>query len=157
MFEVLLYMFENFKDSPFRTDETMLSKELSAAGFNEQDIGHAFHWFSHLERETSQPSIYEAPKHTSSRIFTSQELKKISFESFDFLLFLVQANILNAAQRELVLDLAMKLPQATISHDEFRWIILMTTWATSQAHEEHAKDYLLVEDVLMNQQKPTLH
>lgn len=157
MFEVLVYMFENFIDGQFRPDENTLSKELAAAGFNEQDINHAFSWFNQLERETSQPSIYEAPKHTSNRIFTSQELKKISFESFNFLLFLVQANILNAAQRELVLDLAMKLPQAAISHDEFRWIILMTTWATSQAHEEHAKDYLLIEDVLMNQQKPTLH
>ena len=157
MFEVLVYMFENFIDGQFRPDENTLSQELAAAGFNEQDIHHAFNWFNQLERKTSQPNICNAPKHTSSRIFTEDEYKKLSLESLSFLLFLVQANILNTMQRELILELALKLPQETITHDEFRWVILMTTWATSQAHEHHAKDYMLVEDVLMNKQKPTLH
>ena len=157
MFEVLVYMFENFIDGQFRPDESTLSKELAAAGFNEQDIHHAFNWFSQLEHKTSQPNILIAPQHTSSRIFTADEHKKISFESLNFVLFLVQANILNTAQRELVLELAMKLPQDSISHDEFRWIVLMTTWGSSQANAHHAQDYMLMEDVLMNKQKPTLH
>ncbi len=157
MFEVLVYMFENYIDGQFRPDENTLSRELAAAGFDEQDINGAFHWFNQLERKTSQPDIFEQPKHTSSRIFTCDELKKISFESLNFVLFLVDANILNTAQRELVLDLAMKLPQETISHDEFRWIVLMTTWGASQSNASHAQDYLFIEDVLTNKQKPTLH
>lgn len=157
MFEVLVYMFENYIDSQFRPDENTLSKELAAAGFDEQDISHAFHWFGQLERKTSEPESLVSPKHTSSRIFTADELVKISFESLSFILFLVQANILDAVQRELILDFAMKLPQDSISHDEFRWIVLMTSWATSKAGKNHAKDYTLIEDVLMNKQKPTLH
>lgn len=157
MFEVLVYMFENFIDSQFRPDENTLSKELAAAGFNEQDIYHAFHWFSQLERKTNEPDHFLAPKHTSHRIFSADELKKISFESLNFILFLVQANILSVAQRELILELTLKLPQDQISHDEFRWIVLMASWATSKAGKNHAKDYTLIEDVLMNKEKPTLH
>ena len=33
MFEVLVYMFENYIDSQFRPDDNTLSKELSAAGW----------------------------------------------------------------------------------------------------------------------------
>ncbi|MGB4811181.1 MAG: DUF494 domain-containing protein [Methylophilaceae bacterium] len=157
MFDVLVYMFENFIDSQFRPDENTLSQQLAAAGFDEKDISHAFLWFNQLERKTSQSNNFSAPKHTSSRIITAEEYKKFSLESLDFIIFLVQANIINTTQRELILELALKLPQHTVSHDEFRWVVLMTTWGSSQAHAHHAKDYMLLEDVLMSKQKPTLH
>jgi Smg protein len=78
-------------------------------------------------------------------------------ESLGFILFLVQANILNTAQRELVLDLAMHLPQLQISVEEMRWIVLMTTWGASKSGADKTKDYLFIEDALLNKQKPTLH
>ena len=157
MFEVLVYMFENYIDTHARPDEYTLSKELVAAGFDEQDINGAFHWFNQLERKTSQPDIFQPPKFTSTRIFTEDELKKVTLEIIGFILFLEQANILNSAQREIILELAMHLPQAEISVDEIRWIVLMTTWGAGQSGKDHTKDYLFIEDVLMSKQKPTLH
>ena len=64
---------------------------------------------------------------------------------------------LNTTQRELVLELAMHLPQPEISIDEIRWIVLMTTWGASQTGTDKTKDYLFIEDVLLSKQKPTLH
>lgn len=157
MFEVLVYMFENYIDTHFRPDENTLSKELAAAGFDEKDINGAFHWFSQLERKTSQPDIFQPPKYISTRIFIDEELKKITIESLSFILFLEKANILNTTQRELVLELAMHLPQPEISIDEIRWIVLMTTWGASQTGTDKTKDYLFIEDVLLSKQKPTLH
>jgi Smg protein len=93
----------------------------------------------------------------NSRVFTEIELKKISGESIGFILFLVQAKILNTSQRELVLELAMNLPQATIGIEEMRWIVLMTTWGASKSGPDKTKEYLFIEDVLLNDQKPTLH
>ena len=93
MFEVLVYMFENYIDTHFRPDENTLSKELAAAGFDEKDINGAFHWFSQLERKTSQPDIFQPPKYISTRIFIDEELKKITIESLSFILFLEKANI----------------------------------------------------------------
>jgi len=157
MFEVLVYMFENYIDTHFRPDDNTLSNELFAAGFDEQDIDGAFNWFSQLERMADLPAIFEKPKHVSTRIFTSSELKKISGESIGFVLFLVQADVLNAAQRELVLELAMNLPQPEITIEEMRWIVLMTTWGASKSGPDRTKEYLFIEDALLNKQKPTLH
>jgi Smg protein len=106
---------------------------------------------------TEQPDIFEKPHHANTRIFTDDELKKISGESLGFILFLVQANILNTAQRELVLDLAMNLPQLTIGIEEMRWIVLMTTWGASKTGPDKTKEYLFIEDALLNKEKPTLH
>jgi Smg protein len=157
MFEVLVYMFENYIDTHFRPDDTTLSSELFAAGFDEQDIDGAFNWFNQLELMADQPDIYDKAHQVSTRIFTSDELKKISGESIGFVLFLVQAKILNTAQRELVLELAMNLPQPEIGIEEMRWIVLMTTWGASKSGPDKTKEYLFIEDALLNKQKPTLH
>ncbi len=157
MFEVLVYMFENYIDSQFRPDDHTLSRELSAAGFDEQDIIGAFHWFSQLESSIDKPEFFTHAQHANTRIFTEAELKKISGESIGFILFLVNANILNAAQRELVIELAMSLPQLQISIEEMRWIALMTTWGASQSGPDKTKEYLFIEDVLLNKEKPTVH
>lgn len=157
MFEVLVYMFENYIDTHFRPDDNTLSNELFAAGFDEHDIDGAFNWFNQLELMTDEPAIFEKPNHVSTRIFTNSELKKISGESIGFVLFLVQANVLNAAQRELVLELAMNLPQPEITVEEMRWIVLMTTWGASKSGPDKTKEYLFIEDALLNKQKPTLH
>jgi len=157
MFEVLVYMFENYIDTQFRPDDNTLSRELSAAGFDEEDINGAFDWFNQLEASTEKPELFEEAKHANTRIFTETELKKISGESIGFILFLVNAKILNSAQRELVLDLAMSLPQTEISIEEMRWIILMTTWGASKSGPDKTKEYLFIEDVLLSKEKPTLH
>lgn len=157
MFEVLVYMFENYIDTQFRPDDNTLSRELSAAGFDEEDINGAFDWFSQLESMTEKPELFGHATHANTRIFTDSELKKISGESIGFILFLVEAKILNTAQRELVLELAMNLPQAEISIEEMRWIVLMTTWGASKSGPDKTKEYLFIEDVLLNEQKPTLH
>lgn len=157
MFEVLVYMFENYIDTQFRPDDSTLSRELSAAGFDEEDINGAFDWFNQLESSTEKPELFQQATHANTRIFTDLELKKISGESIGFILFLVDAKILNPAQRELVLELAMSLPQAEISIEEMRWIVLMTTWGASKTGPDKTKEYLFIEDVLLNKQKPTLH
>jgi len=157
MFEVLVYMFENYIDTQFRPDDNTLSRELSAAGFDEEDINSAFDWFNQLESSTEKPELFEQATHANTRIFTDSELKKISGESIGFILFLVEAEILNATQRELVLELAMNLPQLEISIEEMRWIVLMTTWGASKSGPDKTKEYLFIEDVLLNKQKPTLH
>lgn len=157
MFEVLVYMFENYIDKHFRPDESTLSRELFAAGFDEQDINGAFNWFKQLEVMSVTPEIFETPRRANTRIFTEAEFTKITGESIGFILFLVGANILNTAQRELVLDLAMNLPQLKIGIEEMRWIVLMTTWGASKTGPDKTKEYLFIEDALLNKEKPTLH
>lgn len=157
MFEVLVYMFENYIDTQFRPDDQTLSRELSAAGFDDDDINGAFDWFDQLESMTDQPELFKQAAQGNIRILTELELKKITGESIGFILFLVQAKILSTSQRELVLALAMNLPQAEISIEEMRWIVLMITWGVSKSSPDKTKEYLFIEDVLLSKEKPTLH
>lgn len=157
MFEVLVYMFENYIDTHFRPDEHTLSRELYAAGFDEEDINSAFDWFNHLEALSNKSQIFDTPTRANTRIFSAAETEKMTTESLGFLIFVVQADILNTAQREVVLELAMNLPQLKIGIEEMRWIVLMTTWGASKTGTDKTKEYLFIEDVLMRKEQATLH
>lgn len=148
MFEVLVYLFENYFEANIHPDQHTLAKELSAAGFEDADINGAFDWFDALEAMSQQANIASSGV---LRIYSESETKKISSESLGFLMFLEQAGVLNPAQRELVIDRAMALPEA-ISLEETKWIVLMAFW-----NQGKAGDYLFVEDALFSDTRPTLH
>ncbi|HSI21863.1 MAG TPA: DUF494 domain-containing protein [Methylophilaceae bacterium] len=148
MFEVLVYLFENYFEANIHPDQHTLAKELSAAGFEDADINGAFDWFDALEAMSQQANIASSGV---LRIYSEIETKKISSDSLGFLMFLEQAGVLNPAQRELVIDRAMALPEA-ISLEETKWIVLMALWTQGKAG-----DYLFVEDALFSDTRPTLH
>lgn len=148
MFEVLVYLFENYFEANIHPDQHTLAKELSAAGFEDADIHGAFDWFDALEAMSQQANSASSGV---LRIYSESETKKISSESLGFLMFLEQAGVLNPAQRELVIDRAMALPEA-ISLEETKWIVLMAFW-----NQGKAGDYLFVEDALFSDTRPTLH
>ena len=148
MFEVLVYLFENYFEANIHPDQHTLAKELSAAGFEDADINGAFDWFDALEAMSQQANIASSGV---LRIYSEIETKKISSDSLGFLMFLEQAGVLNPAQRELVIDRAMALPEA-ISLEETKWIVLMALW-----NQGKAGDYLFFEDALFSDTRPTLH
>lgn len=151
MFEVLVYLFENYFEANIHPDQHTLARELSAAGFEDADINGAFDWFSTLEEMSQQSMTSQGVGQDGLRIYSDVETKKINNESQGFLLFLEQAGVIDAAQRELVIDRAMALPNA-ISLEETKWIVLMALW-----NQGKAGDYLFVEDALFSDTRPTLH
>ena len=152
MFEVLVYMFENYFEANIRPDQPTLAKELFAAGFDTSDINHAFDWFSKLEAMTSQAAEASEIQSTGFRVFDEPETIKISSEAISFIIFLEQAAILNATERELIVERALALPQSHIGIDEMRWIVLMALW-----NHGKTKDYLFMEDAVFSDSRPTLH
>ena len=101
---------------------------------------------------TNDSGIASTKASNTCRIFAETETNKISQESLSFILVLEQANVLNAIQRELVLDRAMALAQPEVKLEETRWIVLMALW-----NQGKAKDYLFVEDAVFSDTKPILH
>ncbi|CAG0986487.1 hypothetical protein MTYP_02043 [Methylophilaceae bacterium] len=150
MFEVLVYMFENYFEANIRPDHHTLADELFAAGFDQEDINGAFDWFTTLEEMTDQTTT--AVNSHSMRVYGETEIKKISSESLSFIMFLEQAKVLDSAQRELVIDRTMALPQPEVGIDETRWIVLMALW-----NQGKANDFLFVEDAMFGDTRPTLH
>jgi Smg protein len=153
MFELLIYMFENYLSSKSYLDFNNISMELEAAGFDNDDIEEAFDWFSQLKAMSDKiPQAIDAKENTNLRIFTQKEYKKISSEGLGFILFLEQAKVLNSIEREIIIDRAMALNQNIISIDEVRWVVMMALWNNGKEN-----DYLFVEDALYNKDTLTIH
>ncbi len=152
MFELLVYLFENYIETDVRADEKTLTRELSAAGFDSDDISRAFNWFTGLAELADQADPAAAADRAAYRIYTLDESKKVGQDSRSFLLFLEQATVLNPLEREIVIDRLMALPELEVSLEQTKWIALMVLWRHGKA-----RDYLFVEDALFNEGRPTIH
>ncbi len=152
MFEVLVFMFENYFVHHAQPNSDVMAQELSAAGFDSADIVGAFDWFQKMQSILTQTEMLYTHPYSSFRMFTQAELNKINTESLSFVLFMQQANVINGVERDLIIDRAMALPVAEISIEEMRWITMIALW-----NEGREKDYLFVEDALFNPRGMTLH
>jgi Smg protein len=152
MFEVLVFMFENYFAHHAEPNTDVMAQELLAAGFDDPDISSAFEWYEKMQVmliATELPCSYQ---HSSFRMFTAAELKKIDTESMSFVLFMQQAKVINSVERDLIIDRAMALPVPEINIEEMRWIAMIALW-----NEGREQDYLFVEDALFNPRGLALH
>jgi len=151
MFEVLVYLFENYFEANVRPDHDTLAEELFAAGFEEEDISRAFDWFGTLEQMSAICNSSQDAMQGSVRIFATEESAKLG-SGLGFLAFLEQAGVITPVQRELVIDRIMALPDAEATLEQVKWIMLITLWSQGKVG-----DYLFVEDALFGETRPTLH
>lgn len=152
MFEVLVFMFENYFSHHATLDNDVMEQELSAAGFDSSDITGAFDWYAEIKSRLTLPAFNYSHKDSAIRVFSNTELKKINVESIGFILFLQQANVINDMERDLIVERAMALKQQVITIEEMRWVAMIALW-----NEGREKDYLFVEDALFNPQGLALH
>ncbi|MBA2238727.1 MAG: DUF494 family protein [Lysobacter sp.] len=128
--DVLLYLFEHYftEDADLVRDRDSLKsgplfEELGQAGFSPAEINKAFDWLDALATQRPIPS--PSPANGPTRVYAGTELEKLDVECRGFLLFLEQHRVLDAGQRELVLDRAMALDQDELDLDDLKWVVLM--------------------------------
>ena len=129
--DVLLYLFEHYftndaidvAGDDLTAQNAPLMGELTEAGFSSAEIRRAFDWLDALARQRPTPG--QARNNGPTRVFHAAELDKLDTESRGFLLFLEQHGVLDADQRELVLDRAMALDQEELDLDDLKWVVLM--------------------------------
>jgi Smg protein len=123
--DVLLFLFENyFYDDPDAVrDRESLQQGLLQAGFSPAEINKAFDWLDELaeQRPTTAVPRSDGPV----RVFVDAEQDRLDPECLGFLMFLEQHGVLDADQRELVLDRAMALDQEEVDVDDLKWVVLM--------------------------------
>jgi Smg protein len=61
----------------------------------------------------------------SMRIYAPQELARLSTECRGFLLFLEQAQVLNAETREICIERLLELDKPDIELDDLKWVVMM--------------------------------
>ena len=151
MFDILVYLFENYFEAEVHPDHGKLARELSAAGFDSDEISRAFDWFSGLEQlseSAAYPETFAASQ--STRCYTPQEQQRIDHQAQGFLGFLESSGILNPIQRECVIDRVLALTDPDVSLEHVKWIVLMVLWS-------HGQDYVFMEDFLTGDTSPRLH
>ena len=127
LLDVLLYLFENyFYDDPDAVrDRDSLQAGLIQAGFSPSEIHRAFDWLDALAQSRPLCAAGRSGTPGPVRLFADVEEARLDADCRGFLLFLEQSGVLDAQQRELVLDRAMALDQVEVDLEDLKWVVLM--------------------------------
>ena len=128
MFDILVYLFENYVHADACPEPAQLARKLTAAGFEEEEITEALEWLSGLR----QLSDGERPAHFaragSLRIYGDDEQVRLGVECRGFLLFLENSGILDSECREMIVERALALGETEIELENLKVIVLMVLW-----------------------------
>ena len=129
MFDVLMYLFETYihNETEMRVDQDRLTRDLTDAGFEREDIFNALMWLEKLAdyQEGLVEPMQLASDPLSVRIFTQEESQRLDASCRGFLLFLEQIQVLNLETREMVIERVMALDTAEFELEVLKWVILM--------------------------------
>ncbi|MBF0470034.1 MAG: DUF494 domain-containing protein [Gammaproteobacteria bacterium] len=159
MFDILLYLFENYihdevDEEMKETDIEQLHQELITAGFSEDEIDSAFTWLEGLENPPpTNLNEKEGAAVTSFRHYSDEELEVLGAESRGFLLFLEQMGVLGHNSREKVIDRILALGGEEVDLQQLKWVILMVLF-NQPGHEASA---IWMEDIVMDEETVSLH
>lgn len=155
VFDVLMYLFDNYLDDDYEmdTDQDSLRDVLAHAGFEDGQVSKAFDWLESLSPENEAACGNTFASDISHRIFNDQEMEKLGTDCRGLITFLEQANILDAHDRELVIDRAMALESDEIDLFQLKWVVLMVL--LNQPGKEAA--FTWMEGVVMDQSLAGLH
>lgn len=149
MFEVLVFVYENYWRGDACPEPQLLGRKLSANGFDADEIREALQWLDGLSFATqglqwtrheddrsatvtlqmAEDSDFIASPGTM-RVYSAAEQAHLGAECLGFISFLESAGLLPARLREIVIDRAMAAPGDPVALDELKIIVLMVHWST---------------------------
>ena len=141
MIDILVYLFENYLPDAC-PEPAVLAKKLSAAGFGSDDISAALSWLDGLAGEAGgaccSPALADA-----IRIYDEEEQERLPTVCRGFIAFLEQHDAVDAPLREAIIERALALPDAEVSLDRLKVIVLAVIW-----RYRHEVDALILEELL---------
>jgi Smg protein len=153
MFEVLVFVYENYWRGDACPELQQLGRKLSAHGFEPEEIREALLWLDGLNfaaqstlkqpdesAEVAAPAPLQSPD--SLRIYSVAEQDHLGAQCLGFISFLESSGVLPAAMREIVLDRAMAAPGDPVSLDDLKIIVLMVYWSVGEEPDALVLDEL---------------
>lgn len=141
MIDILVYLFENYLPDAC-PEPAVLAKKLSAAGFGSDDISAALSWLDGLAGDAGgacrSPALAGA-----IRIYDEEEQERLPTACRGFITFLEQHDAVDAPLREAIIERALALPDAEVSLDRLKVIVLAVIW-----RYRHEVDALILEELL---------
>ncbi|ARP93001.1 DUF494 family protein [Bordetella genomosp. 13] len=152
MFDILVYLFENYYTPQACPAADVLAKRLAAAGFEHEDIDDALGWLYGLAETTERCVELAQVPSSGIRIYTDSEYQQLGTEAIGFITFLESAGVLPAPLREIVIDRALAAPETPVSLSRIKIIALMVLWS-----QEAEIDNLVLEELLEDEGARRLH
>ncbi len=144
MYEVLVYLYENYWRPDACPDHAQLARKLTAVGFEDEEIEEALHWLDGL---ASSAHSYEGRQGAHSlRVYSAAEHEHLGEASIGFISFLESAGVLPAPMREMVIDRAMAADGGPIGLEDLKVIVLMVFWSLGEEPDALILDELFVDD-----------
>lgn len=152
MFDVLVYLYENYGALEHCPDASALSQKLAAAGFEQDDISAALSWLQELARVSRESVALDPPSARSFRVYSRQEVERLGVDGLAFLSCLDAAGQLSPHSREIILERALATGESPVALAKLKIIVLMVLW--SQAADV---DLLVLEELLDDGAERCLH
>ncbi len=157
MFEVLMFLFENYMDGniALNTENADIVIELERIGFERYEIDRALSWLDGLTQ--IQTAVMAGPTLSSKAIrhYHHEESERISVEGKGFLLYLEQVSILDPITREIVIDRIMALDRREADLPRIRWVVLMVLF--NHPDNEKKSALTLLQDMILADAFDVLH
>jgi Smg protein len=167
MFEVLVYVYENYWQGAACPEFDRLGRKLTAAGFDAEEIQEALVWLDGLNiaAKGTQISLPDADADTdtavsdvadpasalplmqtqssnSLRIYSIAEQEHLGAQSLGFVCFLEASGVLPPYMREIVIDRALAAPGDPVTLDDLKIIVLMVYWSFGEEPDALVLDEL---------------
>jgi Smg protein len=151
MFEVLVFVYENYWRGDAIPELPQLERKLSAHGFEAGEIHDALVWLDGLNvaaqnTEVPEPEADGEPLalqgSDSMRVYSTREQDHLGAACLGFLSFLEGSGVLPPAMREIVVDRAMAVDEGPVCLDELKIIVLMVYWRFG-----HEPDALILDEL----------
>jgi Smg protein len=143
MFDVLVYLYENYWRPDACPDHDQLARKLSSVGFESDEIKEALSWLDGLA-STAQSYVGEQAQH-SLRVYSATEQEHLGEESIGFISFLESAGVLPPPMREMVIDRASAITGSPLDLEDLKIIVLMVFWSLGEEPDALILDELFVD------------
>ncbi len=142
MFEVLVYLYENYWRPDACPSHQQLSRKLSAVGFESDEIQDALKWLDGLAATAESCAASQGAG--SLRVYSAAERDLLGEESIGFISFLESSGVLRPPMREMVIDRASAVGEGPIDLYDLKIIVLMVFWSLGEEPDALILDELFV-------------
>lgn len=151
MFEVLVFVYENYWRGDACPELQQLGRRLSAHGFEADEIRDALAWLEGLNLAAQSVRLDPEPDQAvpgpqqsadSMRVYSVAEQDHLGAQCLGFVSFLESSGVLPPAMREIVMDRAMAAPGGPVPLDDLKIIVLMVYWSFGEEPDALVLDEL---------------
>ena len=143
MFDVLVYLYENYWRPDACPGHDQLTRKLSSVGFESDEIQEALLWLDGLA--SAAQSYVGEQSANSLRVYSAQENELLGEESVGFISFLESAGVLPPPMREMVIDRATAIGGNPLDLEDLKIIVLMVFWCVGEEPDALILDELFVD------------